>query len=91
MFKHIFQDINHLYEIICIYQDIEIYILKALLCYTNSKYLEIVFKNKWILNYFQIVKLVRHWILHFEIGLNSTFQKIYNSIDVFFIFLLPMA
>ena len=48
-----------------------------------------VLKHEWLLNYYEMIKLVRHVytssldrpILHNEIGLNSTFQKISNIVE----------
>ena len=75
MFKHIFQDIYHLYNTISILLHNDIHILKAyqrsfqniyinILVYTNYSIqmvniLKNVFKHKWLLNYLLIVKLVR--------------------------------
>ena len=42
------------------------YVINYKLCYIDSKYLENVFIHKWILNYFQIVKLARHMYTSFS-------------------------
>ena len=82
MFKHIFQDIYHLYNTIFIILHNDIHILKAcqksfqniyinILVYTNYfiylvNILKNVLKHKWLLNYFQIVKLVKHMYISFS-------------------------
>ena len=82
MFKHICQDIYYLYNTIYILSDNDVHILKAcqksfqniyvnLLVYTNSSIyivniLKNVFQNKWLLNYFQIVKLDRQMYASFS-------------------------